>query len=405
MNQQSQEMQGNRIVATLFMTILCLLILLSLIPAGCCCSLALEEWSQERVYAADVNTVNPELEGRLVKLKITEIHSDDEVEDTLFGMRGRFLVLSRDVVDSDREGEGTQFICGEEVDVLLSEGMMDGIRTSRFSPAKMRSGAFTLLHAGRFLAPDRDSPLLPLPPREQWPEVLQQKGEAPEPGVILWRESVSPGALFAHVRFRTLSPGILSYPLYSVARQRGNTLDFNDAHASWLLREDFEDIRDIGDMDGYDGLGLSFSCMLAVVCTPIAWALLALFIRLHRELSKRGGSSWIPLTLAATVIFLLSLYAMLRLSMPISPMVLLLILLPLIMVYLRRNRPRFSARLAALLYLPTIIFGMGAVMPYAFRWELRLLPAILSVLSSLVVVYLTRRRVSCPNKEAAGHVI
>lgn len=404
-HQQSQTIQGNSVVATLFMTILCLLILLLLMPAGCCCSLSLEQWSQERVYAADVNTVNPELEGKLVKLKITGIHSDDEVEDTLFGMRGRFLILSREVVDSDREGEGTQFIAGEAVDVLLSEGMMDGIRTTRVSPAKMRSGAFTLLHAGRFLDPDEDSPLLPLPPREQWPEVLRKKGEEPEPGVILWRESESPGALFAHVRFQTLSPGILSYPLYAVARQRGNTLDFNDAHARWLLQEYFEDIRDIGDMDGYDGLGLVLSCMSAVVCTPIAWALLALFIRFHREQSKRGGWSWTSLTLAVTVISLLSLYAMLRLSIPLSPIVLLLILLPLLMICLRRSHPCFSARSAALLYLPTIIFGLGAVMPYAFRWELRLLPAVLSVLSALVVVYLTRRSGSCPNKEAAGHVI
>lgn len=401
-HQQSQTTQGNSVVATLFMTILCLLILLLLMPSGCCCSLSLEEWSQEHVYAADVNTVNPKLEGKLVKLKITEIHSDDEVEDTLFGMRGRFLVLSREVVDSDRKGEGTQFIAGDVVDVLLSEGMMDGIRTTRVSPAKMRSGAFTLLHAGRFLDPDRDSPL---PPREQWPEVLRKKGEEPEPGVVLWRESESPGALFAHVRFRTLSPGILSYPLYAVARQRGNTLDFNDAHAGWLLQEDFEDIRDIGDMYGYDGLGLELSCMSAVVCTPIAWALLTLFIRFHRELSKRGGNSWISLRLAVIVIFLLSLYAMLQLSIPLSPIVLLLILLPLLMICLRRSHPCFSARFAALLYLPTIIFGLGAVMPYAFRWELRLLPAVLSVLSALVVVYLTRRSGSCPNKEAAGHVI
>ena len=80
-HQQSQTTQGNSVVATLFMTILGLLILLLLMPSGCCCSLSLEEWSQEHVYAADVNTVNPKLEGKLVKLKITEIHSDDEVED------------------------------------------------------------------------------------------------------------------------------------------------------------------------------------------------------------------------------------------------------------------------------------------------------------------------------------
>ena len=155
MKQQSQTMKGKNVAASLVAVFLCFLIMLLLMPAGCSCALAPEQLCQERIYAADVNTVNPELEGKLVKLEITEIHSDAEVEDALFGIRGRFLVLSRDVVDIDRECEGTQFICNEDVDVILDSGMMDGIRSCRFSPAKMRSGVFTLLHAGRFLEPDR----------------------------------------------------------------------------------------------------------------------------------------------------------------------------------------------------------------------------------------------------------
>ena len=104
-NQQPQTEQGTRVAGTLLLAMPFLLILLLMMPAGCCCALAPEQWSQERIYAAEVNTVNPNLEGKLVKLKITEIHSDAEVEDALFGIRGRFLALSRDVVDSDREGE------------------------------------------------------------------------------------------------------------------------------------------------------------------------------------------------------------------------------------------------------------------------------------------------------------
>ena len=389
MKQQSQTMKGKNVAASLVAVFLCFQIMLLLMPAGCCCAFAPEQLCQERIYAADVNTVNPELEGKLVKLEITEIHSDAEVEDALFGIRGRFLVLSRDVFDSDREAEGTQFICGEEVDVLLSEGMMDGIRTSRFSPAKMRSGAFTLFHAGRFLDLDRDSLLLPLPSREQWPEVLRNKGETPDPGIILWRHAEQPAELFAHLRFRTLPPGVLSYPLYVVARQRGNTLDFNDAHASWLLREDFEDIRDIGDMNGYDGSGLGLFFMAAVVCTPAAWALLALFIRLCRSLSKQGAWSWTSLSVVVLALLLLSLHQMLPL--PVSPIVLFLLLLPLLIWCLSLCRPSFSCRMAALLYLPTIIFGLGAVQPFYFRWEFRLPLAVLSVLSALVAVYLSRR--------------
>lgn len=389
MKQQSQTMKGKNVAASLVAVFLCFQIMLLLMPAGCCCAFAPEQLCQERIYAADVNTVNPELEGKLVKLEITEIHSDAEVEDALFGIRGRFLVLSRDVFDSDREAEGTQFICGEEVDVLLSEGMMDGIRTSRFSPAKMRSGAFILLHAGRFLDLDRDSPLLPLPSREQWPEVLRNKGETPDPGIILWRHAEQPAELFAHLRFRTLPPGVLSYPLYVVARQRGNTLDFNDAHASWLLREDFEDIRDIGDMNGYDGSGLGFFFMAAVVCTPAAWALLALFIRLCRSLSKQGAWSWTTLSVVVLALLLLSLHQMLPL--PVSPIVLFLLLLPLLIWCLSLCRPSFSCRMAALLHLPTIIFGLGAVQPFYFRWEFRLPLAVLSVLSALVAVYFSRR--------------
>lgn len=389
MNQQLHTNRGKNIALTLFVSLLFLLILLLLMPAGCSCALAPEQCCQERIYAADVNSVNPELEGKLVKLTITEIQSDAEVEDTLFGMRGKFLVLSRDVVDSNREGEGTQFICGEEVDVLLSEGMMDGIRTSRFSPAKMRSGAFTLLHAGRFLAPDRDSPLLPLPSREQWPEVLQQKGETPDPGIILWRHAEQPAELFAHLRFRTLPPGVLSYPLYVVARQRGNTLDMSDAHAARLLYEHFMKTQDVGNLDGYDGLGLTLSFMAAVVCTPAAWALLALFIRLCRSLSKQGAWSWTSLSVVVLAFLLLSLYQMLPL--PVSPIVLFLLLLPLLIWCLSLCRPSFSCRMAALLYLPTIIFGLGAVQPFDFRWEFRLPLAVLSVLSALVAVYLSRR--------------
>ena len=390
MKQQSQTMKGKNVAASLVVVFLCFLIMLLLMPAGCSCALAPEQLCQERIYAADVNTVNPELEGKLVKLEITEIHSDAEVEDALFGIRGRFLVLSRDVFDSDREAEGTQFICGEDVDILLSEGMMDGIRSSRFSPAKMRSGAFTLLHAGRFLKPDSESPLLPLPPREQWPAVLRETGEQPEPGIILWRNSEHPDELFAHLRFRSLPPGVLYYPLYVVARQRGNTLDFNDAHASWLLREDFEDIRDIGDMNGYDGLGLGLFFMAAVVCTPAAWALLALFIRLCRSLSKQGAWSWTSLSGVVLVLLLLSLHQMWP-SFPVSPIVLFLLLLPLLIWCLSLCRPSFSCRMAALLYLPTIIFGLGAVQPFDFRWEFRLPLAVLSVLSALVAVYLSRR--------------
>ncbi len=383
-------MKGKNVAASLVAVFLCFLIMLLLMPAGCCCAFAPEQLCQERIYAADVNTVNPELEGKLVKLKITEIQSDAEVEDTLFGMRGRFLVLSRDVVDSDREGEGTQFICGEEVDVLLSEGMMDGIRTSRFSPAKMRSGAFTLLHAGRFLAPDSESPLLPLPPREQWPAVLRETGEQPEPGIILWRNSEHPDELFAHLRFRSLPPGVLYYPLYVVARQRGNTLDMSDAHATQLLGEYFDKTQDVGNLDGYDGLGLDLFFMAAVVCTPAAWALLALFIRLCRSLSKQGAWSWTSLSVVVLVLLLLSLHQMWP-SFPVSPIVLFLLLLPLLIWCLSLCRPSFSCRMAALLYLPTIIFGLGAVQPFDFRWEFRLPLAVLSVLSALVAVYLSRR--------------
>ena len=390
MKQQSQTMKGKNVAASLVAVFLCFLIMLLLMPAGCCCALAPEQCCQERIYAADVNSVNPELEGKLVKLKITEIHSDAEVEDSLFGIRGRYLVLSRDVVDFDRESEGTQFICKEDVDVLLSEGMMDGIRSSHFSPAKMRSGAFTLLHAGRFLAPDRESPLLPLPPREQWPEVLRNKGETPDPGIILWRHAEQPAELFAHLRFRTLPPGVLSSPLYVVARQRGNTLDMSDAHAARLLFEHFMKTQDVGDMNGYDGLGLTLSFMAAVVCTPAAWALLALFIRLCRSLSKQGAWSWTSLSVVVVVLLLLSLHQMWP-SFPVSPIVLFLLLLPLLIWCLSLCRPSFSCRMAALLYLPTVIFGLGAVQPFDFRWEFRLPLAVLSVLSALVAVYLTRR--------------
>ena len=386
-------MKGKNVAASLVAVFLCFLIMLLLMPAGCSCALAPEQCCQERIYAADVNSVNPELEGKLVKLKITEIQSDAEVEDALFGMRGRFLVLSRDVVDIDRECEGTQFICNEDVDILLSEGMMDGIRSSRFSPAKMRSGAFTLLHAGRFLEPDSESPLLPLPPREQWPAVLRETGEQPEPGIILWRNSEHPDELFAHLRFRSLPPGVLYYPLYVVARQRGNTLDMNDAHAARLLYEHFMKTQDVGDMNGYDGLGLGFSFMAAVVCTPAAWALLALFIRLCRSLSKQGAWSWTSLSVVVLVLLLLSLHQMLPLMkyFPVSPIVLFLLLLPLLIWCLSLCRPSFSCRMAALLYLPTIIFGLGAVQPFDFRWEFRLPLALLSVLSALVAVYLSRR--------------
>ena len=103
MKQQSQTMKGKNVAASLVAVFLCFQIMLLLMPAGCCCAFAPEQLCQERIYAADVNTVNPELEGKLVKLEITEIHSDAEVEDALFGIRGRFLVLSRDVFDSDRE--------------------------------------------------------------------------------------------------------------------------------------------------------------------------------------------------------------------------------------------------------------------------------------------------------------
>lgn len=390
MKQKSQTMKGKNVAASLVAVFLCFLIMLLLMPAGCCCAFAPEQLCQERIYAADVNTVNPELEGKLVKLEITEIHSDAEVEDALFGIRGRFLVLSRDVVDIDRECEGTQFICNEDVDILLSEGMMDGIRSSRFSPAKMRSGAFTLLHAGRFLKPDSESPLLPLPPREQWPEVLRNKGETPDPGIILWRHAEHPDELFAHLRFRSLPPGVLYYPLYVVARQRGNTLDMNDAHAASLLYDHFMKTQDVGDMNGYDGLGLGLFFMAAVVCTPAAWALLTLFLRLCRTLSNQGAWSWTSLTVAVVVLLLLSLHQMWP-SFPVSPIVLFLLLLPLLIWCLSLCRPSFSCRMAALLYLPTIIFGLGAVQPFDFRWEFRLPLAVLSVLSALVAVYLSRR--------------
>lgn len=397
MNQQSQPEQGKRVVGTLLVSFLCLLIILLLLPAGCCCALAPVQCCQERIYAADVNTLNPDLEGKLVKLKITEIHSDAEVEDPLFGIRGRFLVLSRDVVDVDRDCEGEQFICNEDVDTLLLSGMMDGIRSCRFSPAKMRSGVFTLLHAGRFLEPDRESPLLPLPPREQWPEVLRNKGETPDPGIILWRNSEYPDELFAHLRFRALHPGVLSYPLYVVARQRGNTLDMNDTHAGRLLWEDFEETRDVGDMDGYDGLGLSLSFLAAVVCTPAAWSLLALFLHLYRKLSAQGAWSWLSLAVAVIVFLLLGTYLMLPL--PVSPMVLLLLLFPLLVWSLRRCLPRFSCRMTALLYLPTIIFGLGTVLPYAFRWEFRLPLAVLSLVAVHAVAWLTRRKAEQMNVE------
>ena len=66
-------------------------------------------------------------------------------------------------------------------------------------------------------------------------------------------------------------------------------------------------------------------------------------------------------------------------------------LLPLLIWCLSLCRPSFSCRMAALLYLPTIIFGLGAVQPFDFRWEFRLPLAVLSVLSALVAVDLSRR--------------
>lgn len=164
----------------------------------------------------------------------------------------------------------------------------------------------------------------------------------------------------------------------------------NDAHAASLLYDHFMKTQDVGDMNGYDGLGLGLFFMAAVVCTPAAWALLTLFLRLCRTLSNQGAWSWTSLTVAVVVLLLLSLHQMWP-SFPVSPIVLFLLLLPLLIWCLSLCRPSFSCRMAALLYLPTIIFGLGAVQPFDFRWEFRLPLAVLSVLSALVAVYLSRR--------------
>lgn len=396
MNPPSHPRQGKSKAGSLLLTLLWLPILLLLLPAGCCCALSLEQLFRERIYEADVNTVNPELEGKLVKLKITEIQPLAPVQDPLFGIRGNFLVLSRDVFDSALQAEGTQLICADDVDVLLWEGMMDGIRSCRFSPARMRSGAFTLLHAGRFLSSEPDAPLLPLPPREQWPAVLRQKASVPEPGVIFWRKSEHPDDLFAHVRFRALHPGVLSYPLYVVARQRGNTLDMSDKHACQLLWEDFGETRRVGDAGAYYGLVLSFSLLAAMCCTPLGWALLALYLWLRRGLMASGRysrrSALAALALQCLLVCLCGWQGMY--GAIVEPLAWALPLALLLGLCLRGARPRFGARCTALLYLPVIILFLSAVLPYcACRWEERLIPAALAILCAWGATRLTRRPV------------
>ena len=395
MKPASHPRQGKSIAGTLLLTLLWLPILLLLLPAGCCCALSLEQLFRERIYEADVNTVNPELEGKLVKLKITEIQPLAPVQDPLFGIRGNFLVLSRQVFDSALQAEGTQLICGDDGDVLLSEGMMDGIRSCQFSPAKMRSGAFTLLHAGRFLEPEQDAPLLPLPPREQWPAVLRQKGAVPEPGVIIWRKSEHPDDIFAHVRFRALPPGVLSYPLFVVARQHGNTLDMSDKHACQLLWEDFGETHHVGHSNPLDGLELAFSLVAAVFCTPLGWALLTLYLWLRRGLMASGRYSRHSALAAAALQCLLvclcgwqGMYGAI-----VEPLAWALPLALLLGLCLRGARPRFGARCTALLYLPVIILFLSAASPIGFRWEVRLIPAALAVLCAWGATRLTRRPV------------
>jgi len=128
--------------------------------------------------------------------------------------------------------------------------------------------------------------------------------------------------------------------------------------------------------------------------------------KMNQQLHTNRGKN-IASTLFVSLLFLLSLHQMLPLmkSFPVSPIVLFLLLLPLLIWCLSLCRPRFSCRMSALLYLPTIIFGLGAVLPFDFQWELRLPLAVLSVLSALVAVHLTRRRTMSPNKKAAEHAI
>lgn len=327
---------------------LILLAALLLLPAGCSCFWGVEQCMQEPIYAADINTVNPALDGKLVKLKISALHTDAEVKDPLFAVQGNYLSLSRDVVEFGGECEGELFCTGQAVDVEWTEGEMDGIRSCRVSPATMRSGAFTVLHAGRFLSPTPQAPLLPLPPRDLWPAVLQQKGDSGQDNIILWHQSTAPDAEYAHLRFRALAPGELPAPLYAVARQRGNTLDMNDPQATVLTHKEFYATHNTGQLNWYNGIELAFCATLALVCTPLAWLALAAGIRLWR--------TWR------------------------TPAVC----------------PRFSPCLSALLYLPLIALIVGILWPFWFNWQHRWPLAVAAVLYALFVRFLIRPRCVCP---------
>ena len=325
-----------------------LLAVLLLLPAGCSCFGGVEQGMQEPIYEADVNTVNPALDGKLVKLKISALHTDAVVKDPLFGVQGNYLSLSRDVVEFGGECEGELFCTGEAVDVEWTEGEMDGIRSCRVSPSTMRSGAFTVLHAGRFLSPTPQAALLPLPPREQWPAVLQQKGDSGQDNIILWYQSAAPDAEYAHLRFRALAPGELPEPLYAVARQRGNTLNMNDHQATVLTFKEFNTTHNTGHLNRYNGIELALCGTLALVCTPLAWLALAAGIRLWRTWRTPA------------------------------------------------NSPRFSPRLTALLYLPLITLIAGTLWPFWVNLQHRWPLAVAAVLYALLVRFLTRPHRVCP---------
>lgn len=368
--------------------VLCLAVLLLSLPAGCTCSLALEQWLQESVYLGDVNTVNPELEGRLVKMALREVRTDTVLEDPLFGLRGNWTVLTRSVFDSRLSTIPGESQIGEEVDVEWGTMERDGIRECRFTPARVQSGAFTLLHPrGVFIYTPE---LLPLSPREQWPELLQQKGEA-ECGseVILWRGEQKDD--YATVRFRAASPGVLDTPIYVLARQRGNVLDFTEAHTGRVPPEIYPRLKNVGDMDGYDGLGLALYGLLAIVSTPLAFLVLVLHIRHWRA----NGSPFSPGLLAVVVsgmcILPLLPWLFVRLLPPVGFLVIALLLPLALLLILRLCRPRFSPRLSALLYLPGIVLWLAAVQPVAFHLEQRLLLAGLALLYALVACFISRR--------------
>ena len=200
--------------------------LICIFTAGTMYALIAQDLSSEPVYEATPGQVNPALEGKLVKMRVTEIVADGgTLTDETFGLSMENTIALR------------RFFQPTKGRLQVSYGALHGIRKACFLAPVVKAGAYSLRAresfwgklGGEYLNPDT----LQLP--SAWEENIVSRTKY---AITLRTNDISnlatPHAVFRYERIASPWRGVL----YMVGRQHGHELDITGDYCGLISGEE-----------------------------------------------------------------------------------------------------------------------------------------------------------------------